>query len=249
MMSGKTTRIAKATRENITIRGKDLVDDLIGERTYTETLHFLCTGNFPSPDELKMLDACLVTLMEHGWTPSSLVARIVSDSVPGEIQVPMAAGLLAVGSVFAGTSEACAELLLEAEKMTDSRAFFRDKISAARASKIPIAGFGHPLHKPDDPRALKLMKLARATGIGVNYVTLLEQLSEEIDAAFGKHITVNATGVIGAVLLGLGYSPDVMRGMAVVSRSAGLVGHIMEERETGTARDIWHYAEESIPYE
>lgn len=248
-MSGKTTRIAKSTKDRITIRGEDLVDDLIGERTYTEMLHFLCAGEFPSKDQIRMLDACLVTLMEHGWTPSSIVARMVSDSVPGEMQVPMAAGLLAVGSVFAGTSEACAELLLEARDVGEPRTFFREIIRKAREAKTPLPGFGHPLHKPDDPRAAKLIALAREVSIGRDEIALLEMLSEEIDTAFGKHITINATGAIGAVLLGLGYSPDVMRGMAVVSRSAGLVGHIIEEREIGTARGIWQYVEESIPYE
>jgi citrate synthase len=74
-------------------------------------------------------------------------------------------------------------------------------------------------------------------------------LGHTVDAAAGKHVTINATGAIGALLLEIGLAPGVMRGLAVVSRSGGLIGHIVEERETHAARHIWQLAEENIPYE
>lgn len=244
------TRIARTTSDGVVIKGKDLVDDLIGERSFTEVLYFLVADRFPDHAEARILDACLVTLMEHGWNPSTIIARFMADSVPEEIQVAMASGLLAIGSVFAGTAEDCARLLKGALDQDDALdAFFRKTIAAHRSGKTPIPGFGHPVHKPEDPRAIKLMALARQLRPESRPLAALSVLSSEVDKAFGKHITINATGAIAALLLEIGIVPEIMRGMAVVSRAGGLIGHIVEERETHSSRDIWRLAEEHFPYE
>src|SRR5690606_9172094 len=110
------TNIATSTETSITVRGRDLVNELIGHRSYTEMVYFLTTGRMPSETQTRVLDACLVTLMEHGMTISAIVTRLIADNVPGEAQVAMAAGLLPVGSVFVGTMEGCARLLDEGVK-------------------------------------------------------------------------------------------------------------------------------------
>src|SRR3954462_10554460 len=110
-MTGVTINIATSDTRSITIRGKDLVDELIGRYSYTEILYFLICDRMPSAAETRILDACLVTLMEHGFTPTSLISRLVIDSVPGEVQVAIASGLMAIGSVFVGTMEDCARIL------------------------------------------------------------------------------------------------------------------------------------------
>ena len=97
------TRIATSDATTVTIRGKSLMHDLIGKMSFTETMYFLIKHRPPTPAETKVLDACLVTLMEHGFTPSSLIARMAFDSVPDQVQVAMAAGLLSIGGVFVGT--------------------------------------------------------------------------------------------------------------------------------------------------
>ncbi len=243
------TRIAHTTPEGVTVRGQDLVEDLIGVHTFTEMLYFLTIERFPTPAEAQVLDACLVTLMEHGWTPSSLIARFMIDSVPDEVQVAMSSGLLAVGSVFAGTSEECAKLLKAAVGAEEGpEAYFRTLVPDLRARRAPIPGFGHPVHKPDDPRAARLIAVARRAGMGGAYVDALLALSAEVDRVYGKHITINATGAIGALLLEIGFEPQIMRGVAVVSRAGGLLGHIVEERKTGASRRIWQMAEDAIPY-
>lgn len=234
----------------MTVRGLDLVDDVIGELSFTQMLYFLCGGRMPTIAETKILDACLVTLMEHGWTPSSLITRLMIDSVPQESQVAIASGLLSLGSVFAGTSEGCAEILKAGiDAGGDLQAYCDHVVASYRALRKPIPGFGHPLHKPDDPRTIKLISTGRLYRVGGQYIDLLLMLSNTVDAAAGKHVTINATGAIGALLLEIGLAPGVMRGLAVVSRSGGLIGHIVEERETHAARHIWQLAEENIPYE
>jgi citrate synthase len=251
------THIAHATADRIVIRGVDLVEEIIGKRSFTEMLYFLSVGRNPTVAQVAILDACLVTLMEHGWTPSSVITRLVLESVPGEMQVALAAGLLALGPVYAGTAEDCAKLLCE---ITDTSGGSDDRpartandlasaiVTRYRNAGHAIPGFGHPLHKPNDPRALRLLQLADDMRITGQYVAALRTLSSAVDATYKKHITINATGAIAALLLEIQIPPDLMRGMAVVSRSGGLIGHVKEERVKKASREIWRFAEENIPY-
>lgn len=244
------TRIAASDTSSITVRGKDLVDDLIGERGFTETLYFLICHRFPTAGETRILDACLVTLMEHGFTPSSIIARLMIDSVPDEMQVAVAGGLLSIGSVFAGTMEGCARLIQAADGHSDDLAAFCENIVAThRATKTTLPGFGHPIHKPDDPRTPKLFAVAEKNGASGRYIALLKQMSAQFDRLYGRHLTINATGGMAALLLEIGFPPDAMRGISVVSRAGGLIGHVQEERETKSARRIWKLVEENIPYQ
>lgn len=244
------TRIAHSQPDSITVRGLSLTEDLIGARSFTETLYFLSIGRFPDPAQTRVLDACLVTLMEHGWTPSSLIARLSIDSVPGEMQVALASGVLALGSVFAGTAEGCAKLLREGvARGGDSDAYCNEVIAQHRSTKTPLPGFGHPMHKPNDPRTTKLIALGAQENINGRYVDMLLKLGEAADRSFGRHIPINASGAIAALLLEIGFPAEIMRGISVVARAGGLIGHIVEERETHSARYIWSLVEEHIPYE
>ena len=244
------TRIATSTPDRITLRGRDLVNEFIGERSFTETLYFLSVGRFPEPAQTRILDACLVTLAEHGWTPSSIIARLSIDSVPNEMQVALASGVLAMGSVFAGTTEDCARILEVGIKRGGNRdEYCRDVVADFRATKRPLPGFGHPVHKPHDPRANKLLALGETEKLDGRYIALLQTLSAEVDRTFKRHITINATGAIAALLLEIGFPSNIMRGVSVVARAGGLIGHIVEERETNSARHIWSLVEKDIPYE
>lgn len=243
------TSIATSDASTITIRGESLVDDLIGKRSFTEMVYFLLQHRHPTASEVKVLDACLVTLMEHGFTPGALVARMVADSVPEQVQVPMAAGLLTVGSVFVGTMEACAAILEQGISAPDRAVYCEQVAHEHLAAKKLLPGFGHPFHKPDDPRTPRLFAVAREAGVAGSYIELLELLSAAVDKAAGRHLTINATGAIGALLLEIAIAPDIMRAIAVISRCGGLAGHIVEERATHSARHIWRLADQHIPYE
>lgn len=247
-MKNIKTHIAHTTADRIVIRGADLVEEIIGKRSFTEMLYFLSVGRMPSAPQVALLDACLVTLMEHGWTPSAVITRLLLESVPDEMQVALAGGLLAMGPVYAGTSENCAELLSRICEAAAPAEVADSIVLEHRRLKKTIPGFGHPLHKPDDPRALRLLECATAQGMAGKYVSALRALSAAVDRNFSKHITINATGAIAALLLEAGFPANLMRGIAVVSRAGGLVGHVKEERQTGTSREIWRAAEEAFPY-
>jgi citrate synthase len=117
-----------------------------------------------------------------------------------------------------------------------------------RAERRPMPGFGHHLHRPDDPRPPKLFAIAEQHGVPGRHVAALKALGAAVDAAAGRHITINATGAVAAVLMEIGIAPEIMRGFAVISRSAGLVAHIAEEQQRPAARQIWAAAEETVPY-
>lgn len=119
----------------------------------------------PTTTETCVLHACLVTLMEHGFTPSSLISRLMIDSVPGEVQLAIAAGISSVGSVCVGTMEGCARILQQGvEEGGDLDVYCQRVVDEHRAEKRPLPGFGHPFHKPDDPRSPRLFVVAREAG-------------------------------------------------------------------------------------
>ena len=243
------TRIATSDATSITVLGRDLVSEIVGHRSFTETFFFLVRRRFPEAGETAILDACLVTMMEHGLNPSVLVARLVADSVPDQAQVAIGAGVMAIGDVFAGTMEGCARLLRAGLDAPDPDAYCRTVVAEHRAARRPLPGFGHRSHKPDDPRTPRLLEVARGAGAEGRAIALIAALGRAVDAAAGRHVTINATGAVAALLLEIGFPVGAMRGTAVVARAGGLVGHLLEERETRAARHLWDLARETIPYE
>lgn len=252
-MSGFKQSMGTSTATSVTVKGHSLCDELIGKKSFSEMLYLLVTNRLPTAGQAAALDACLVALMEHGWTPTSMISRLAIDSVPDQVQLAIAAGLLTVGPVFAGTMEGCAEILNEGLKQGvsegDAAVKFCDQVVADFAArKELVPGFGHRVHKPIDPRTPAILNAAEAAGVAGSAVSLLKELSAAVDRARGKPITLNATGAIAAVLLDIGIPLKAMRGIAVVSRAGGLLGHIVEEESQPTAREIWRLTRENIPY-
>ena len=248
-MAKPTTKISHHTTDAIYVRGASLVDELIGKLTFTEMMYFQLLGTRPTPAQAKILDAVLVTLMEHGLTPSVIAARLIYDSCPEAIQAAVAAGILGVGSTFIGTMEGCAKNLEEILSATEGEQARAKAIARRfRDAKQPIPGFGHPHHRPDDPRSPRLIAIAEAAGVPGRHIRALKLLAAEVDAAWGRHLTINATGAIAALLGEIGVPQEVMRGIAVVSRAAGVVGHIREEQLDPAARTMWDVIYENVPY-
>ena len=243
------TSIATHTPEDVFVRGRSLCRELIGKVTFTQMTFLHVTGAMPTSAQTAALDACLVTLMEHGLTPSVLATRLVYSSAPEAAQAAIAAGLLAVGSVFVGTVEGCAALLERVAKAPDGAEEAARIVEEHRSARRPVPGFGHPEHKPDDPRAIALLRLADELPIAGSHVGALRSLAGAVDAAYGRHITVNATGAVAAVLADCGVPTDALRGLAVLARCAGLVGHAHEEASRPAMRTIWEAAEAAVPYE
>jgi citrate synthase len=245
--------IALTETDGIYIRGKSLVDELMGELDFTSMFVFHMTGRVPAPPEKRLVDAILVTLMEHGLTPSTISARLVYLSSPDAIQAAVSAGLLAAGSVFLGAMEDCGEILQEGVRQvqagTETAEDYCSRVlSRYIADRRPAPGFGHNVHRPDDPRTPRLLALAREEGVAGPHVALLETLAETMDELKRRHVTVNATGAIAAVLSDLGYPWQIMRGFSLVARAAGIVGHILEEQREPLGRELWDLIAREVPY-
>jgi citrate synthase len=247
------TAIATSTRDAIYIRDRDLVDELMGRVDFTSMMIFQVTGRMPEPSERAVVDAVMVALMEHGLTPSSITARLIYSSSPEAMQGAVAAGLLGAGANFLGSMEELARLLQEGVAAVragtvTSTVYCRELIAGRLDSGAPVPGFGHHIHRPDDPRSPRLIEIARENGAAGEHCAMLADLSSAMDAAKGRHVTVNLTGAVAAVLSDLGYPWQIVRGFSLVARSAGLVGHVLEEQRAPTGRYVWDLVERSIPY-
>ncbi len=246
--TGPTTAIAHSDARDVYIRGRSLCGELIGKVGFTELTYLHVTGRAPTPGQVAVLDACLVALMEHGVTPSVVASRMVLGSAPEALQGAVAAGLLAVGSVFVGTVEGCAALLSAIVASDDFDAKARAIVAEHRAAGRRVPGFGHPVHVPDDPRTPALLAVADAAGVKGDHVRALEALARAVDEARGKHVTVNATGAVAALLADAGIPIAIMRGIALIARTAGLVGHLHEEQRDPAMTAMWQAAERAVPY-
>jgi citrate synthase len=243
------TRIARSDATSITIRGRSLVDDLIGKKSFTEVLYLLVAGREPTAAQTAVVDACLVALMEHGLTPSAIAARLVYGSAPEAMQGAVAAGLLGVGGRFVGTVEGCAALLDRIVAAPDRRAACDAIVAEAAAAKRPLPGFGHDVHTPDDPRTPRIFDVARAHGLDGPRIAALIELGAALDAAKRRHLTINATGAVAAALGDAGVPAAILRGFAIVARCGGLIGHIHEEQTDPALAAMWQAAEDAVPYD
>jgi citrate synthase len=227
--------LAWSTPDRITVRGKDLPGEILGHLNLGDMAFLELTGRVPDAKESKLFNAMVVTLVEHGITPSALAARLTYLGAPEALQGAVASGLLGLGSVFVGSMEGAAKLLFEKLK-PDSDISVLAKSIVAENKRIP--GLGHPIHKPIDPRTTRLFEIARETGHYGKYCKLIEEIAKE------RGITLNATGAIGALACELGLEWKVVKGLGVMARAIGLVGHILEETRAPMAEEFWHRIEE-----
>ena len=244
-----TTQIGSTHSDTdiLTIRGRNTLSEIVGEKTFSETFFFIVTGSMPSPRQTTCFDACLNILMDHGLTPSALVARLTQDSVPEDMQVAVSAGLLLVANRHVGTMSGAGHLLAEGTAADEDPQVWAAKIVAEhRAQKKRIPGFGHPHYFPKDPRASRLFEVAKEAGCGGKHIALMKILEQEIEKAMGRRLVLNVTGAMAAVLSEISFPVEAMRGVAVVGRAAGLVAHIVEEKKTGLARHLIEYADKAV---
>jgi len=243
------TRLCSHSLTSLHYRDADLVEDLLGKKTFTEVMLMQILGRPIKPVEVHIADAVLVVMMEHGLTPSSIATRLVYMSAPENLQGAVAAGLMAVGSQFVGTVENCARLIDRVLAAADRQAEASLIAADFRQRRAAIPGFGHHLHKPVDPRAYKLLALGEAQPeLGGERIAALRMLSTAVDQAADRPITINATGAVAVLLGEIGIPTDLMRGFSVVGRAGGLIAHVAEEQSNPSGRFIWDVVEHAIPF-
>jgi citrate synthase len=242
------TDIGWSDATSITLFGRDFPSEILGKLNLGDMGFLELTGRFPAERESKMFNAMVVALVEHGITPSALVARLTYLGAPESLQGAVAAGLSGLGTVFVGSIEGAAKALREAMPQPDAGADFttlaRKVVETHQQEKRIVPGIGHPFHKPIDPRTPRLLQLARETGFDGPYLKLMTAVADEAQRASGKVLPVNATGAIGALCCEMGFDWKICRGLGVMARAVGLVGHILEESRRPMAAEIWHRIED-----
>ena len=250
------TSVGTSEADSITLLGHDLANELIGHVGFGELAYWLITQRRPTPGQARVFDAVLVALADHGFTPTAIAARLTYLSAPDALQGALAAGLLGGGSRFLGVTEDTgvflAEALASADSRPDSEAGWDELAAAAirarRAAGKLVPGLGHPVHKAGDPRTPVLISLAREAGVYGPYLSLFESMGRVHPAILGRTLPLNGAGVCGAALADAGIDVALLRGVALLARCAGLLGHLAEEMRRPVGNAIYQSVDRNAVY-
>lgn len=243
-MNTVKTEIGYCTTEQIFVRGHDLSRDLIGKIDFIDMMMLTILARRCKPGEREMINAILVTVMDHGLTPSAMAARLTYLSAPEAPQAAIAAGLLGAGSVFLGAMENTSAVLrtLVAKASDDQRtpdSVALEYYRARRSERQVVFGLGHNIHRHGDPRVPVLREVSRSNGFHGPHWNMLEALERASQAEGGSHLPINAGGAVGAMIADMGLPVAMARGLALVARCAGLVAHVVEEQDAPVGAALW----------
>ncbi|HVF76397.1 MAG TPA: citryl-CoA lyase [Acidimicrobiales bacterium] len=234
------TWIGWSDPDHITVAGRDLPSEVMGRLSLTELAYLLVTRREPSAGERRVLDAVLVSLADHGLTPSALSARLTYTGAPEAPQAAVAAGLLGAGSIFLGPAGDTAQFLADAlDGGPASGSVAEAAVDARRAAGLRVPGLGHPVHRELDPRTPRLYELAEEEGVLGPHLELLRLVAEVNEQRSGKRQPINGAGAAGAALADLGIPPSSVRAFVLIGRTAGLVAHLAEEATAPLGKDLW----------
>jgi citrate synthase len=257
MMIGKAgkavTYICQAHADRVEVRGRDLTRELMGKLSFTDYFHLLLTGREPTDNQRFFLDLLLLAIAEHGLMPTVQAARMTLAAEPNALQGALAAGLLGCGTVLVGTAELCGALLVKAQTQV-AAGENPDKVAVALVRGIreaggKVPGFGHPVHKPADPRAERILQLADERGIADRHVAMARKIRSAVAEVWGKPLVMNVSMPIAAVLLDLDFAPNMIKAIPLLARSASILAHLAEEQQQPIGFHMAHHGEISVTYE
>lgn len=243
--STASTRICGYDADSISLRGKDLVNEVVGHFSFTGAFLLQALGKPPSERQIQLVDAVLVTIMEHGLVPSVVASRLTYHGAPESIQGAVAAGLLGVGDRYAGTAGRCGEVADCLLAANDLDLAAQQLVTDYRAHKQPIPGFGHPIHTGRDPRVDKLLEML---GPECRPHQAMLALEKALSESLGRPLVMNVSAALAVLLLEAGVPSAMMRGVVLVARCAGLVGHVLEESQAPVGDALWRGAEGAVDY-
>jgi citrate synthase len=251
------TSIGHSDKDSITLLGHDLAGELIGHVGFGELAFWLVAQRRPTSGEVRVFEAVLVALADHGLTPSAIAARLTLTGAPESVQGAVAAGLLGGGSRFLGVTEDCGRFLSDTlaatpQMPTDDAgwdALAADAVTRQRAAGRLVPGLGHPVHKHGDPRTPVIIAVAEDAGTRGPHLRLFEAIGRAHPAVLGRTLPLNGAGVCGAALADLGFAPDTLRGFALLARTAGLLGHLAEEQRRPIGAAIYDHVDRATDYQ
>ena len=241
------TALGASSRDSITLLGQDLARDVMGSVGFGELAFWLATQRKPTPGETRVFEAVLAALADHGFTPTAIVTRLTYLSAPDSVQGALAAGLLGGGSRFLGVTEDCGRFLDDVLVAQDALptddagwdALALATVQREREAKRFVPGLGHHVHKDGDPRTPRLFEIAGEEGLVGPHLSLFAAIGRVHPQVLGKTLPLNGAGVCGAALADLGLPLELLRGFALLARTAGLIGQLAEELRHPVANDIF----------
>ncbi len=250
------TSLGTSSPEHITLLGQDLATGLMGKVGFGELALWLVTQQRPTPQQVRVFEAVLVALADHGFTPTAIAARLTYLSAPDSVQGALAAGLLGGGSRFLGVTEDAGRFLAgvltaAGDLPTSDAGWDTLALAAVREAKAAgrfVPGLGHPIHKVTDPRTPALFRIAREEGLFGPHLALLAAIGRVHPQVLGRTLPLNGAGTCGAALADLGLPADLLRGFALLARTAGLLGHLAEEKRRPVGMDVYLTVEHGTRY-
>ena len=226
------TSITKIGPNEVRLRGYR-VDELMGQISFSQGIYLALMGDLPNDNVSKMMDAILVSSIDHGASPPSALAARMAASTGASLNGAVAAGLLSINRYHGGAVYDCMAILSDGIERTVSSGSDIDDIASQivaeiRAEKKRIAGLGHRLHT-EDPRTLKLFSLAGELDIADAGVDMIRALESAI-AADGKTLPINVDGAIAALLIDLDIPRELANAFFSMARVPGLVAQVYEEQ-------------------
>jgi len=220
----------------ILMRGYPL-DELMGRLTFGEAIYLLLIGEVPSPSIGMLMEAMLVSFIDHGATPPSTMAARNTATTGAPLRACVAAGVLGFGRYHGGDIESCIQFLDNGLELVRKGASYRDAAAellrqCAETGEMP-PGFGHRFHTRD-PRAARLFQMAlelEVEGHHVQMIRAVEVLLSEHPDREGRVTPVNVDGAIAAICGDLGLPPAIADALFIISRVPGIAAHAWEERE------------------
>jgi len=232
-MSDWKTAITKVEPNKISLRGYR-IDELMGKITFAQAAYLAIKGELPEEAAGRMIDAILVSSVDHGVTPPSVLSALTVASTGAPLNASLAAGVLSISRFHGGAIEACMKTLEEVIQVAEEKkCTLKDAASEVaqsyRESKKRISGFGHRIHT-EDPRTIKLFSLAEELGYSGRFVEAAKELEQGIEGSIGKKLPINVDGAIAAVLCELDVPVELANGFFIMARLPGLLAHIHEEK-------------------
>ena len=241
---GWRTALTCIEPNKILVRGFPL-DEMMGRLTFGEAIYLLLVGEVPSPAIGSLMEAMLVSFIDHGATPPSTLAARNTATTGAPLRACVAAGVLGFGRYHGGDIETCMHFLDRGLGLVRSGTSYRDAATdllkrCEEAGELP-PGFGHRFHTRD-PRAARLFQMAlelELEGEHVQMIRAVEYLLTERPDREGRVLPVNIDGAIAAVCGDLGLAPSIAEALFIISRVPGIAAHAEEERDRhGPMRQI-----------
>ncbi|MGA2467828.1 MAG: citryl-CoA lyase [Thermodesulfobacteriota bacterium] len=227
------TAITKVEPNKLLLRGYR-IDELIGNISFSQAVFLAINGELPSEKQAKMIDAMLVSSVDHGVTPPSCLSARTIASAGAPLNAALAGGILAISKHHGGAIEDCMKMIQGAVRRKRDTNETEGEIAAIlikehKGRNKRLSGFGHRIHTRD-PRTIKLFQIASDLGIAGEHVGMAKAIENAMEQESGKKLPINVDGAIAALLCEMNFPPELANAFFMLARLPGLIAHVYEEQ-------------------